>query len=359
MRVITCLIACLIACAASLTAADGGAPTYSIPSQNGFNHDFGVRCPGDVLNLTVTPDSGYTITARVDNGSSGGWVGGPNYTATIPDNFSGVHTGKFTGTYSKAEGSGPGSEAPEWTGGAITNITKVVSTTLKSAADGTTPDTRRTVGVCEEILFKTEPALNVDWTAGAGAPATGSGPSFTWKAPATAQPVTISARCPSGQVITTTIVVIAPTLEAENAYEFTSPADIPTGNAGVGMLLDLYFKPDSVSFGYIEWNESAVAAQNVDEYFANPPQALDLNHKAGTWRSVNDDNAGPFDVAAILNLPKPWAAGSFEWAIPEKHRCKDAGGDGTVFMTAKQGFTLAGDGTTTVAKFGQTATRTP
>ncbi|MBA3709994.1 MAG: hypothetical protein H0W83_14380, partial [Planctomycetes bacterium] len=95
-----------------------------VPSGSPFNLDFGVHCPGDMLFLNVEPDTGCTITsAKVDNGSSMGWAGGPHYTAVIPPLFSGVHLGKFSGTYS-CPGSGPGAP-PTWKGAAKAPIASI------------------------------------------------------------------------------------------------------------------------------------------------------------------------------------------------------------------------------------------
>ena len=109
-----------VALMASVAAAAVEPPAvYSIPSQNGFNHDFGIRLPGDVLNLNVVPDPGITgLTGHVDNGSSAGWVGGPSFTCVIPYDFSGLHLGKFSGTYSRGGSGGGGgtSEPPKWSG---------------------------------------------------------------------------------------------------------------------------------------------------------------------------------------------------------------------------------------------------
>jgi len=67
-------------------------------------------------------------------------------------------------------------------------VFKVVSNTLKSAADGTTPNNRTTVGVCEKVTFSMVPAMNVTWNADDaedGTPVTGFGTTFNWTAPET------------------------------------------------------------------------------------------------------------------------------------------------------------------------------
>ncbi len=124
MSVRACIIGLFIMSVAQAAVLAVETPTYSIPSQNGFNHDFGYHCPGDVLTLNVVADTGFRIvTAGIDNGGSGGWAGGPNYTAVIPSDFSGVHLGKFIGTYSGGQG-GPG-QPPVWKGAAKATVVKV------------------------------------------------------------------------------------------------------------------------------------------------------------------------------------------------------------------------------------------
>jgi hypothetical protein len=99
--------------------------TEFIPSQNGFQVDYGKHSPGDVLTLDVQPDPGCTILSkRVINPTPLGWVVG--FTLTIPDNAAGVHVGTFGGEYacgsSGGSGGGGASKPPEWNGSAKVNV---------------------------------------------------------------------------------------------------------------------------------------------------------------------------------------------------------------------------------------------
>jgi len=188
---------------ASLNCQAQDTPTYSIPSKNNFHHGFGSQFPGDVLTLNVVADPTYVLlTAKVDNGSSSGWVGGPFYTAVIPANFAGAHVGLFSGTYSKIGGGGSGggsgsTQPPPWLGGAQATIISIKSRTVKHAPDGT-PDTRRDSGICEEIVFSTNPAVAVTWNISGGTPTTSTGSSFLWKAPENPSSINVTATIKAG-----------------------------------------------------------------------------------------------------------------------------------------------------------------
>lgn len=80
----------------------------SIPSDNGFQHDFGDRSPGDVLIVNVGPDECHVLrNCRVEGGAPI-WVGVGCFTATgtMPDNQAGHHDGHFAGEYRRTCGDG-------------------------------------------------------------------------------------------------------------------------------------------------------------------------------------------------------------------------------------------------------------
>jgi len=96
------------------------------PGSPSFSVDFGTVAPGDMLELTITglPEGLKSASASPSEGA-GAWAGGlPEgvecgtavFTATIPSDFSGEHTGNFAGEFClSGDGDGDGS-GPTWSG---------------------------------------------------------------------------------------------------------------------------------------------------------------------------------------------------------------------------------------------------
>jgi len=347
----------LFALMAALVAGEV-TPTYSIPSQNLFNHDFGVKCAGDVLALNVVADPGCTITANPpDNGSSAGWVGGPNYTAVIPANYSGVHLGKFSGTYTcPGPGGGGGSGAPPvWTGMAKTDVLRIISHTNAMAPDKT-PDTRTIIAVCESVEFKVLPAQGMQWTATAGTPLTGSGSFFDWDAPHDPGSVTITATDPQGHSCTIKMEVIPP---AEISARITLVIHPPPGKAGGGMKVVVTYLPTSVNFGKVDSMEGVSLPIGANGFWdlngPHPAPPHDAAAGASNWVGINFNNQ-TLDTAASIPYAPPWSQGEYSWDIPRFYRCRDEEGGGKPYGSNIQNFTIDATGNVTVAKFGKTST---
>jgi hypothetical protein len=102
----------LLLSAASLSAVE---VSKSIPSDDGFAHDFGKQAAGALLAINVSADAGYTIwNNHVRNPGESGWHGGPRFTYSVPPEFT-SNNGLFRGNYGRPGGTGT---APEWNGSA-------------------------------------------------------------------------------------------------------------------------------------------------------------------------------------------------------------------------------------------------
>lgn len=224
---------------------------------------------------------------------------------------------------------------------------------------------RTTVGVGEQVRFSDTAAGA--WTASAGIGAlTATGTDFTWTAPGTPGTVAIShARDGGGAAAPpVTMTVVAP----ERA-EFRKTSDVPQAPAGVGMVTNLHFFPNTVSFSRAEWLEEPRPVASATGYFRDFINAGlgDLyHHPAADWIPMGARNNGVDDSAYTrakppLGNPPRYYEGDFAWDIPNRYRVTGQGGDGTVYETTRQTFHMDGGGTAgriTVTKQGQSASQT-
>src|SRR5205823_340527 len=128
----------------------------------------------------------------------------------------------------------------------------ITSTTTLSAPDGS-PDTRRTVGVREEVTFTV--TGSADWKASSGDPTTSkaASSSFVWRAPRRGERPTIAASIVAAPVSCAfQMEVVEP---ASLAMTKISEDAFPKGQQGAGMICDATFAPTSVSFAQVEWLE--------------------------------------------------------------------------------------------------------
>jgi hypothetical protein len=131
------------------------------------------------------------------------------------------------------------------------------------------------------------------------------------------------------------------------------------GIPSVGIRTSIYIQPDDVSFENIEISEDDCPGV-VTGYFVGTP--LDgvrhAGHGAGSWVGVNGVTAGKGsrvngrDTAQSghCNFGTPYAAGTFDWAIPWLFRV--SGGSSKGFATVHQRFTINAAGDMTVSKAG-------
>lgn len=134
---------------------------------------------------------------------------------------------------------------------------------------------------------------------------------------------------------------------------------------GVGCFIRVKLHPNYVSFSGLLIEEGIAPATNLVGYLADktlfPPGTLDHNAKAGAcgYVSVVDDNRLENDDAVAFWVGKlpPWGNGSFEFHIPVKWFSNDDLVTNSL-NTVVQAMSLTSSGTTTVNKYGVTASRT-
>jgi hypothetical protein len=253
--------------------------------------------------------------------------------------------------------------------------------TIKSAANGTTPDTRTTIGVCEKVRIMTSPQYEVTWTANAGLVVPKNGKDTTFTAGDRAAKPSITATFPGGSTAAINFNVIAPNAAAwKKCVQNTT--GYPPGNAGCFMTLsELTIGPATVNFEGIEVKETSGPASLITGFFAqNPPftnnapmdgsppiLAGTLYHKAdgstglgdGPWigiGSLNCSKIGVSDTAGVL--PPGFAVptggftnGSYTWAIKMKYRdAADQNGAEVEFATVNQVTTIKNTGEMIITK---------
>jgi hypothetical protein len=228
---------------------------------------------------------------------------------------------------------------------------KIRSKTVLRAAKGAS--SRTTVGVGEVVRMTTTSAGM--WLASGGTRSSnGRTRAFDWTAPGKPGTFTITLVV-GGKNVKKKFKVVAP---SSLKFKLKSEDTYPAGQQGVGMYTDLTVGPTSVSFGNVEWLEVPGPPTNIHGYFKNYPGLY--HHPNPSWLRWNEKNTSIWDHANLFRWPKPWSPGGFTWAIPNKWRVAAEGGDGHVFQTVNQVFTMHDNkGTTSVSKGGVTVTRTP
>lgn len=95
---------------------------------------------------------------------------------------------------------------------------------------------------------------------------------------------------------------------------------------------------------------------NLTGYFATQvANGTDLNHHP------NPDflriAPGLNDHAAAFGFPQPYAPGTWDWSIPNRFRRAATTGQGTVYVTTLQSFSIDASGAITVSKQGASVTK--
>jgi hypothetical protein len=346
-----------LACSAAWAADPAASATFKIPSQNNFSQDFRVRQPGDTLVIKVEADAGFKIlTGAVDNASSQGWTGGPTtFTGVIPGDFSGVHTGKFKGTYAPTgggEGKGPG-EPPPWKGDAKAQVATLTTQTV-----ATTPAdrTRTTIGVDEEVDVATKPAVNVKWSVeGGGAVAPAEGMTTRFTAPDAGATCKVIATYPDGRKSSIEYSVIPPN---DAAFTAAAPFFHTKGFPSSGFTgTPIVIQPTTVSFYNIESREGK-AKVTSDGVFAG---FNGVEHPNGIYVTITEANRLNGSDEVRTKGSNVVVGGDFSgkltWPIPWLYHKKGAAGlAGTTYATLTHEAVSDKAGKTTQSKGGASKT---
>jgi Alpha amylase, catalytic domain len=246
-------------------------------------------------------------------------------------------------------------QSPDPTGGtpapAAAAPPVINSRTDMHAPDGT-PDSRQVIAMGEVVYFDVGGEA-VSWTASAGWPGRRSARStFAWELP---QPgtATITATTAAGASASITMTAVPPKDIRMRKTSEDAPGDPGTANAG--MRLAPRFTPGNVNFGNVEWLEVPGGPSNLTGYFAAQVAAgVDLNHHP------NPDflriAPGLNDHAAAFGFPGPYSAGTWDWEIPNRFRRAATTGEGEMYVTTVQSFSIDSSGAITVSKQGASVT---
>ena len=223
-------------------------------------------------------------------------------------------------------------------------------------------------GICEKVLLEWSPAVEgLSFTiAGDGVVDLGrSGETFVYLDCPTIQMsdiLSIDYRDVSYSVLSQ---VFAPSMiVARNPKELKF--DIAYGYpGGVGMQMDLYILPDTVSFQWLSFMEEPSMESVVDGYFTNNVFSSVWYHTedrgAGEWHDIKPENFFFTDVAMMGDqLILPWSEGRIYWNIPIKGKRKR---DDRIVVDDTinygQEFSMNADGRLRISKLGFWVQRNP
>ena len=148
----------------------------------------------------------------------------------------------------------------------------------------------------------------------------------TLTCPLSAASPVLKISCNSCEYVPESLVVEPLSIEARNARQI--PFDVPIGwPGGVGFAMDLFIKPDHVSFKQLSFVEDMSTDDTIDGYFTNEVFSAVWHHTpdrgACEWHDVQGENFFFTDRAAMGDvLVRPWYAGVIAWRIPIKWRGK-------------------------------------
>lgn len=243
----------------------------------------------------------------------------------------------------------------EITGASLLGAIKIDSTTV-----ATTPSdrTRKTIGVGEIVNLSFLPGnlSPVTWSLqGSGTLNPLSGNQVVFTAPDSASSVTIEAsyKCVTCPI---TFTVVEPT--SESAVIFGATYSYPPGDQGVGMYLEVTVHPTNVSFANVQLLEIPGPASGNTGWFTNFPAGQPAHPPNTNWAWLSPDNI-LYDDVELSGIAPPWSVGSVQWDIPVQWRVIGSSNIGSL-PNVIQYFSINGtNGSSTVTKFGQSATRTP
>ena len=334
------------------------------------------------LEITINPNPAYTsvgkgvaltttILPATSTGGTYAWnavPAGGTFTPPNPSTGNVTFTPNNAGTYivivpyTRTTSSGTQSAAA--TTSLITYSHDLTHTTQKHAPDGTTPDTRTTIGVCEDVDIITPGSTGSDFTGGGGLTKSDNS-KVTFNAPVFESTCIVTIHYADGDE-TITFKVIKPDgiIFSRNSYNTTKYTE---GHAGAGMYLEETVTPLSVCFGNIEIIEIGENAINKTGHFLNQVQ----HHNPSGYTAIEDDNTtGDFEDDASSGDTPPYTprarpiswgdGGGYTWSIPNNYNRRSApGSPGIFFVNTSQVFSLQGNGNFTVTKGEASCTRTP
>jgi hypothetical protein len=232
---------------------------------------------------------------------------------------------------------------------------KIVTRTIISAPDRTA-DTRKIVGVNEQVNM--DASTPATWSASHGTVSPVTGPTTIWTAPDPGASCTIKAAPVSGSPCSVTLKAIPP---SERKLISPTPTAYTAGLAGSGFVATVEIVPKNVSFSRIEVMEGSVSAVAAGYYdtvlhwhgIVHPPTAR--------WLPVNIANSGIVDTVGSVppGTGGPFGMGFFYWPIPQRYRV--AGGPGgKQFSTGRHVQAMIGaSGEEVTTKEGATRKRRP
>jgi hypothetical protein len=124
------------------------------------------------------------------------------------------------------------------------------------------------------------------------------------------------------------------------------------GKAGVGFKGEIFLRPKTVSFHWMEMREGAVAGVGTGYYAGQNG----VPHAVGAWVTVGPGDSGRgskvngVDTVDSGDNDPPFSKGDFQWNIPWEYRAN--GGPGTEFTRALHHDTISAKGDATIEKKG-------
>jgi hypothetical protein len=196
------------------------------------------------------------------------------------------------------------------------------------------------------------------WTSTGGKGTTTKKPrqydTYEWTAPATAGTYKVKYTATDSATLSVTMTVVTP--KGMSAVSKTDKS-YGSGIQGAGMKLKVAITPNDVSFQGADWREKAGPATQIQGYFKGKSKRKMYHNPTKGWIGIGAKNQVG-DDAYYYGWPSPWKPGSYTWSIPNQWRV--GRGSGTPFHTSTQVMAITDNrGTSTVSKFGQTATRAP
>ncbi len=233
-----------------------------------------------------------------------------------------------------------------------------ITTATVAAAPSGAANTRKTVGVNEQVTMTA--SASAAWTASGGTLSAVNGTVVTWTAPAAATTPTITATPASGAPCNVTMTVIPPS----GAPLTKGPDRVYSAHlSGSGFRAELFLAPLTVCFSRVEVREEAVMSVATGYYNSVAIPWNNIPHpQTAFWTTVAANNRVTFDDigSPLPGMPGPFSAGSFTWPIPQSYRIVGGSGNGNVCATNTHSQVMTGpSGEETTSKAGATRTRTP
>ena len=205
----------------------------------------------------------------------------------------------------------------------------ITTRTFVAAPDGTA-NTRRQVGVNEQVEMTA--SASATWTASSGAVAPATGTTVTWTAPGAPAAATVTATPAAGGPCSVPMTAIQPS--RRSLVKDTDRAYDP-GKAGSGFSAIVTIQPTSVSFTRTELREET-ANGVAHGYYDTVLHWNGIVHPATAWLAPNAGNSGLIDGIGTRSpgSPGPFSKGDFGWAIPQSYRTAGTTGAGSNYSTA-------------------------